>query len=88
MFVTSWCYCVQVREGNRRWDDLSQRVAGVIRRLKHVVEKQEAFETLREACLVWLTESDIQLTNIEHFMEATNEEKLKLVEVSEVLLDG
>ncbi|CAK8680522.1 unnamed protein product [Clavelina lepadiformis] len=66
-----------VHDGNTRWDALSRRVSCILRRLKHAIERREMFEAQRESLLVWLTETDLQLTNIEHFSpRADHSEKL------------
>lgn len=66
-----------VHEGNQRWDNLQKRVASILRRLKHFIGQREEFETARENILVWLTEMDLQLTNIEHFSECDVQAKIK-----------
>ncbi|XP_061559702.1 nesprin-1 isoform X16 [Phycodurus eques] len=66
-----------VHDGNRRWDNLQKRVAAILRRLKHFINQREEFETARDSILVWLTEMDLQLTNIEHFSECDVQAKLK-----------
>ncbi|XP_028420864.1 nesprin-2 isoform X2 [Perca flavescens] len=68
---------VTVHEGNQRWDVLQKRVASVLRRLKHFTSQREDFEGTREAILVWLTEMDLQLTNVEHFSESDVEDKMR-----------
>ncbi|XP_037550748.1 nesprin-2 [Nematolebias whitei] len=68
---------VMVQEGNQRWDFLQRRVAAVLRRLKHFTSQREEFEGSREAILVWLTEMDLQLTNVEHFSESDIEDKMR-----------
>uniref|UniRef100_A0A3Q1HP50 Spectrin repeat containing, nuclear envelope 2b n=1 Tax=Acanthochromis polyacanthus TaxID=80966 RepID=A0A3Q1HP50_9TELE len=68
---------VMVHEGNQRWDSLQRRVAAVLRRLKHFTSQREDFEGTREAILVWLTEMDLQLTNVEHFSESDIEDKMR-----------
>ncbi|XP_051711227.2 nesprin-1 isoform X22 [Oryctolagus cuniculus] len=67
----------RVHEGNQRWDNLQKRVASILRRLKHFIGQREEFETARENILVWLTEMDLQLTNIEHFSECDVQAKIK-----------
>ncbi|XP_066525021.1 nesprin-1 isoform X6 [Hoplias malabaricus] len=62
---------------NQRWDNLQRRLASVLRRLKHFISQREEFETARDSILVWLTEMDLQLTNIEHFSECDVQAKLK-----------
>ncbi|TNN68504.1 Nesprin-1 [Liparis tanakae] len=66
-----------VHDGNRRWDNLQRRVAAILRRLKHFISQREEFETARDIILVWLTEMDLQLTNIEHFSECDVQAKIK-----------
>ncbi|XP_055362111.1 nesprin-1 isoform X16 [Betta splendens] len=66
-----------VHDGNRRWDGLQKRVAAILRRLKHFISQREEFETARDSILVWLTEMDLQLTNIEHFSECDVQAKIK-----------
>ncbi|XP_029453986.1 nesprin-2 isoform X2 [Rhinatrema bivittatum] len=64
-----------VHEGNQRWDNLQKRVTAILRRLKHFTNQREEFEGTRESILVWLTEMDLQLTNVEHFSESDIEDK-------------
>uniref|UniRef100_A0A673NJM0 Nesprin-1-like n=1 Tax=Sinocyclocheilus rhinocerous TaxID=307959 RepID=A0A673NJM0_9TELE len=74
----SSCHLRQmVHDGNRRWDVLQRRVAAILRRLKHFIGQREEFETARDCILVWLTEMDLQLTNIEHFSECDVQSKIK-----------
>ncbi|XP_061480140.1 nesprin-1 isoform X3 [Rhineura floridana] len=66
-----------VHEGNQRWDNLQKRVTSILRRLKHFIGQREEFETAHDIILVWLTEMDLQLTNIEHFSECDVQAKIK-----------
>ncbi|XP_037101134.1 nesprin-1 isoform X3 [Syngnathus acus] len=66
-----------MHDGNKRWDNLQKRVAAILRRLKHFINQREEFETARDSILVWLTEMDLQLTNIEHFSECDVQAKIK-----------
>ncbi|XP_073690696.1 nesprin-2-like [Garra rufa] len=68
---------LMVHEGNQRWDTLQKRVAAVLRRLKHFTSQRDDFEGTREGILVWLTEMDLQLTNVEHFSESDIHEKMR-----------
>uniref|UniRef100_A0A671SML9 KASH domain-containing protein n=1 Tax=Sinocyclocheilus anshuiensis TaxID=1608454 RepID=A0A671SML9_9TELE len=62
---------------NQRWENLQRRVSSVLRRLKHFICQREEFETARDYILVWLTEMDLQLTNIEHFSECDVQAKIR-----------
>ncbi|XP_010601301.1 nesprin-2 isoform X4 [Fukomys damarensis] len=66
-----------VHEGNQRWDNLQRRVTAVLRRLRHFTTQREEFEGTRESILVWLTEMDLQLTNVEHFSESDADDKMR-----------
>ncbi|XP_058234972.1 nesprin-1 isoform X2 [Hemibagrus wyckioides] len=66
-----------VHQGNQRWDALHQRVAAILRRLRNFTAQREDFEGTRKNLLVWLTEMDLQLTNVEHLSESDIEHKLK-----------
>ncbi|XP_077443053.1 nesprin-1 isoform X2 [Stigmatopora argus] len=73
----SCCLREMVHDGNKRWDNLQKRVGAILRRLKHFITQREEFETARDSILVWLTEMDLQLTNIEHFSECDVQAKIK-----------
>lgn len=49
--------------------------------IKHFIGQREEFETARDSILVWLTEMDLQLTNIEHFSECDVQAKIKQLKV-------
>ncbi|XP_010158255.1 PREDICTED: nesprin-2-like, partial [Eurypyga helias] len=66
-----------VHEGNQRWDNLQKRVAAILRRLKHFTSRRDEFEGTRESILVWLTEMDLQLTNVEHFSKSDFDDKMR-----------
>lgn len=52
--------------------------------LQHFTTQREDFEGTREALLVWLTEMDLQLTNVEHFSESDIYDKMRQLKVSEL----
>ncbi|XP_030307946.1 nesprin-2 [Calypte anna] len=66
-----------VHEGNQRWDNLQKRVAAILRRLRHFTNRRDEFEATRESILVWLTEMDLQLTNVEHFSKSNFDDKMR-----------
>lgn len=49
--------------------------------MQHFISQREEFETSRDNVLVWLTEMDLQLTNIEHFSECDVQAKIKQLRV-------
>ncbi|XP_075282973.1 nesprin-2 isoform X3 [Opisthocomus hoazin] len=66
-----------VHECNQRWDNLQKRVAAILRRLKHFTNRRDEFEGMKESILVWLTEMDLQLTNVEHFSKSNFDDKMR-----------
>ena len=50
--------------------------------MQHFTNQREEFEGTRESILVWLTEMDLQLTNVEHFSESDADD-LSLIHISE-----
>uniref|UniRef100_A0A8C5MR52 KASH domain-containing protein n=1 Tax=Leptobrachium leishanense TaxID=445787 RepID=A0A8C5MR52_9ANUR len=68
---------LMVHDGNQRWDQLQKRVSSILRRLKHFTSQREEFEGSRDNILVWLTEIDLQLTNVEHFSESDIDDKMQ-----------
>lgn len=52
--------------------------------MQHFTSQREEFEGSREAILVWLTEMDLQLTNVEHFSESDIEDKMMQLKVRKV----
>ncbi|XP_030308362.1 nesprin-2-like [Calypte anna] len=67
----------RVHDGNWRWDNLQKRVAAILRRLRHFTNRRDEFEATRESILVWLTEMDLQLTNVEHFSKSNFDDKMR-----------
>lgn len=49
---------------------------------QHFTSQREEFEGTRDAVLVWLTEMDLQLTNVEHFSESDVHDKMRQLKVS------
>ncbi|KAI8478923.1 hypothetical protein Bbelb_433440 [Branchiostoma belcheri] len=76
-----------VHDANHRWDTLSKRVNCILRRLKHALGLREEFETTRESLLVWLTEMDLQLTNMEHFSDCDVAAKIKQMKAFQQEID-
>ncbi|XP_030855590.1 nesprin-1 isoform X4 [Strongylocentrotus purpuratus] len=66
-----------VHTANDRWDALARRCCSVLRRLRSQQGLRDEFEGTRESMVVWLTEMDLQLTNIEHFSQSDISTKTK-----------
>ena len=66
-----------VHQANSRWDDLARRCSAILRRLRYAQGQKEEFAACKESMHVWLTEMDLQLTNVEHFSESDISVKIK-----------
>ncbi|XP_073687655.1 uncharacterized protein [Garra rufa] len=55
------------KDCGQRWDQLTNTLETVCRRLKHFVCQREDFERQREEMAVWLADMDLRLTEVEHF---------------------
>ena len=75
----------QVEDVSRRWDNLVQRTSAVVRRLKHTVNIKDDFEAVRQALILWLTDIDHQLTNLQTGT-APEQEKARKIKVVLVIL--
>jgi nesprin-1 len=53
-----------VHTTNDTWDELSQRTATIIRRLKHMTNVVDDFRATREGLIVWLTDLENQMGDI------------------------
>lgn len=49
---------------------------------QYFTSQREEFEGTRENMLVWLTELDLQLTNVEHFSDSAVHHKIQQLNVS------
>lgn len=76
---------LQIHDGNSRWDAISHCVTSILRRLKHAIRRREDFESQRQELVVWLTEIDLRLTNVEHLSQQGNHEKLTEIRVRNIL---
>jgi len=52
---------------------------------QYFTSQREEFEATRESMLVWLTELDLQLTNVEHFSESDVHHKIQQLNVRHTL---
>ncbi|XP_076314559.1 nesprin-1-like isoform X1 [Tachypleus tridentatus] len=71
----------KINDINQRWDTLYKRVAHIIHRLRYTLLIWDDFCALQESLRLWLTEVDLQVTEVEHFSkEKATSEKIKIVE--------
>ena len=70
-----------MQEANDRWDALQQRVTDMMQGLRHSASIREDFLNTRLSLMQWLTEVDMQITNIEHLSQLDIPTKIKEIEV-------
>lgn len=71
----------RMQEANDRWDALQQRVTDMMQGLRHSASIREDFLTTRLSLMQWLTEVDMQITNIEHLSQLDIPTKIKEIQV-------
>ena len=71
-----------MQDANDRWDLLQGQMSAILRQLKHSSSIQEDFKKTKEALLSWLTEIDMQLTNIDQLSSMDVQTKLREMDVS------
>jgi nesprin-1 len=72
----------QIQDVNKRWDELSKQCQSVLRRLRHLINVRDDFTATREALLVWLSEVNSRITQLEHFSDSNTAQKMKGLEVN------
>ena len=73
---------------NARWDSLSRRTVAVLRRMRHIINVRDDFGATRKALIVWLSDLDMRLTNLEYLKEAPVADKINTLKVCTVKGDG
>ena len=69
---------------NTRWDKLQQQVSGMMQRLKESASVKEDYVSNRDMLYNWLTEMDVQVTDIEHLSSMDIPTKLAEIRVGHV----
>ncbi|XP_076464753.1 nesprin-1-like [Babylonia areolata] len=77
----------RMQEANDRWDALQQRVTELMQGLRQSAGIREDFVTTRLSLMQWLTEVDMQLTNIEHLSQLDVAAKIKEIQRLEEEID-
>lgn len=80
MCLFDWVNKLQPLQPNVIFCSYSERTMS-LSHSQHFINQREEFETARDGILVWLTEMDLQLTNIEHFSECDIQAKIKQLRV-------
>ena len=73
-----------MQDANDRWDMLQGQMSTILRQLKHSSSIREDFRKTKEALLSWLTEIDMQLTNLDQLSSMDAQTKLREMDVSEI----
>lgn len=71
-----------MQDANDRWDRMQGQMSANLRTLKHSTSIREDFKRTKDALLSWLTEIDMQLTNIEHLSSMNTQTKIREMQVS------
>lgn len=71
-----------MQDANDRWDRMQGQMSANLRTLRHSTSIREDFKRTKDALLSWLTEIDMQLTNIEHLSSMNTRTKIREMQVS------
>ena len=71
-----------MQTANDRWDGLQGQMSANLRTLRHSTNIREDFRKTKDTLLAWLTEVDMQLTNIEHLASMNTRTKIREMQVS------
>jgi len=66
-----------MQDANDRWDNLQGQMSASLRDLRHSNSIREDFKRTKDSLLSWLTEIDMQLTNIEHLSSMNTKTKIR-----------
>lgn len=72
---------LMMQEANERWDRLQQLVASIRRQLKNTENALQEFCEMHTSLYSWLTEVDMQLTNVEHLSSMDTPTKIRELQV-------
>ncbi|CAF4071632.1 unnamed protein product, partial [Rotaria sordida] len=76
--------CNRIKDLNHRWKILTETVHETLKHLKYMLSIHGDFQLTQDSLLLWLTDLDVLLTNLEHLSEAPTNEKIRQLDVKNV----
>lgn len=73
-----------MQDANDRWDHMQGQMSANLREIRHSSSIRDDFKQTKDSLLSWLTEIDMQLTNIEHLSSMDVKTKLREMKVSKI----
>jgi nesprin-1 len=70
-----------MQDANDRWDRMQGKMSTNLREIRHSSSIRDDFKQTKDSLLKWLTEIDMQLTNIEHLSSMDVKTKLREMQV-------
>ncbi|KAL3874929.1 hypothetical protein ACJMK2_037881 [Sinanodonta woodiana] len=70
----------KMQEANDRWDQLQLQMSGIMRKMKQSSAIRQDFTSTRDSLLAWLSEIDVQLTNMEQLSSMDTRNKLREIQ--------
>ncbi|CAF3964495.1 unnamed protein product, partial [Rotaria sordida] len=67
----------RIKDLNHRWKILTETVHETLKHLKYMLSIHGDFQLTQDSLLLWLTDLDVLLTNLEHLSEAPTNEKIR-----------
>ncbi|CAF4219488.1 unnamed protein product, partial [Rotaria sordida] len=67
----------RIKDLNHRWKILNETVHETLKHLKYMLSIHGDFQLTQDSLLLWLTDLDVLLTNLEYLSEAPTNEKIR-----------
>ncbi|CAM2712242.1 unnamed protein product [Rotaria socialis] len=68
---------IRIKDLNNRWEILNGTFSETIKNLKYMLSVHGDFQLTHDSLVLWLTDLDVLLTNLEHLSEASTNEKIR-----------
>ncbi|CAF4651168.1 unnamed protein product, partial [Rotaria sp. Silwood2] len=68
---------IRIKDLNHRWETLNGTVHETLKHLKYMLSVHGDFQLTQDSLVLWLTDLDVLLTNLEHLSEASTNEKIR-----------
>ncbi|CAM4836468.1 unnamed protein product [Rotaria magnacalcarata] len=68
---------IRIKDLNNRWEILNGTFNETIKNLKYMLSVHGDFQLTQDSLVLWLTDLDVLLTNLEHLSEASTNEKIR-----------
>ncbi|CAF3482671.1 unnamed protein product [Rotaria sp. Silwood1] len=68
---------IRIKDLNNRWEKLNETAHETLKHLKYMLSVHGDFQLTQDSLVLWLTDLDVLLTNLEHLSEAPTSDKIR-----------